>query len=197
MQRKDAHDEELDRIAQRLRAERPQLDPLRLDAIKTTTMSRAQRSGRSGTRRRLAVAGLTVGLMAATTGGVIAAGGAGQSGGNAATAQYGHGVKGFKHHKRRRASFTSTCSIPYNVKLKSVTITLNGKTVLRAHRGQGDEGHQAHAALRERDREDNRGHEHGPDLHRNRACWAAARLAATKARAARSKSTSSHGKSAR
>lgn len=128
MPRKDAHDEELDRIAQRLRAERPQLDPLRLDAIKTTTMSRAQRSGRSATRRRLAVAGLTVGLMAATTGGVIAAGGASQSAGNAATAQYAHI---YRHHHHRPATrlYHFHLQIPYNVRLTSVTVTLNGKTV--------------------------------------------------------------------
>ena len=130
MQRKDAHDDELDRIAQRLRAERPQLEPLRRDAIKTAAMSQAQRSAGSATRRRLAVAGLTVGLMAATTGGVIAAGGASQSGGNAATAQYAHGVKAFKHHKKRTRVFHIHLHIPYNARLASVTVKLDGKTVL-------------------------------------------------------------------
>lgn len=130
MKRRDAHDEDLDRLAQRLRSERPELDPLRLDQLKTAALARARRDGRSGMRRRLAVAGLTVGLMAATTGGVIAAGGASQSGGNAATAQYGHGVKGFKHHKSPTRVFHIHLRVPAHVKLIKVTVTLNGKTVL-------------------------------------------------------------------
>jgi hypothetical protein len=123
MPRKDAQDEELDRIAQRLRAERPRIDPLHLDQIKTTAMSRARRGGRSATGRRLAVAGLTVGLMAATTGGVIAAGSASQSSGNAATAQYGHGAE-------QTRIVQINLNIPNNVKLKSVTVTFNGKAVV-------------------------------------------------------------------
>jgi hypothetical protein len=93
----DAHKDELEGVAQRLRDERPQANPLDLDRIKTTAMARAKagsaRSGRAGTRR-LAVAGLTVGLLVATTGGVLAGEGGhgkskGSSGGNAANAQYG------------------------------------------------------------------------------------------------------------
>jgi hypothetical protein len=86
----DAHKDELESVAQRLRDERPQASPLDLDRIKTTAMSRAQAAtgrGRAGARR-LAVASLTVGLLAAGTGGVIASKGSGQSG-NAAVAQYG------------------------------------------------------------------------------------------------------------
>jgi hypothetical protein len=86
----DANKDELEGIAQRLRSERPVASPLDLDRIKTTAMSRAKSgSGRAGARR-LAVAGLTVGLMAAGTGGVIAGVGSGHSSGNAATAQYGN-----------------------------------------------------------------------------------------------------------
>jgi hypothetical protein len=92
MQRKnDAHKDELEGVAQRLRDERPQASPLDLDRIKTTAMSRAKagvRRGGAGTRR-LAVAGLTVGLMAAGTGSVIAGVGSGGSKGSAASAQYG------------------------------------------------------------------------------------------------------------
>jgi hypothetical protein len=92
----DAHRDELEGVAQRLRDERPQASPLDLDRIKTTAMARAKAGsarGRAGTRR-LAVAGLTVGLLVATTGGVLAgeSGGHGKgkgSGGNAANAQYG------------------------------------------------------------------------------------------------------------
>jgi hypothetical protein len=85
----DAHKDELEGVAQRLRSARPEASPLELDRIKTTAMSRARAvTGRAGARR-LAVAGLTVGLMAAGTGGVIAGVGSSNTHGNAATAQYG------------------------------------------------------------------------------------------------------------
>ena len=97
--KEDAHTDELEGVAQRLRDERPQASPLDLDRIKTTAMARAKsgaKGGRAGARR-LAVAGLTVGLLVATTGGVLAGeGGHGKGkgsgsngGGNAANAQYG------------------------------------------------------------------------------------------------------------
>jgi hypothetical protein len=88
----DAHKDELEGVAQRLRDERPQASPLDLDRIKTTAMSRAKAgSRRAGAgARRLAVASLTVGLLAATTGGVLAGeSGHKGKGGNAANAQYG------------------------------------------------------------------------------------------------------------
>jgi hypothetical protein len=90
-----AHDQELEDVAQRLRDERPEASPLDLDRIKTIAMSRAKAARRKAAQRkgagarRFAVAGLTVGLMAAGTGGVIAGVGSGRSHGNAATAQYG------------------------------------------------------------------------------------------------------------
>jgi len=92
----DAHMDELEGVAQRLRDERPQASPLDLDRIKTTAMARAKsgaKGGRAGARR-LAVAGLTVGLLVATTGGVLAGEShgkdkGGNGGGNAANAQYG------------------------------------------------------------------------------------------------------------
>lgn len=129
MERRDAHDDELAQVSERLRSQRPQLDPLRLDEIKTAAMSRARRGGGSVARRRLAVAGLTVGLMAAGTGGVIAAGGASHTTGNAASAQYGQPtqeVKGFQEHR----SFRFRVKLPPHAKLKRVTIKLNGKTIL-------------------------------------------------------------------
>jgi hypothetical protein len=96
MQRKDdAHRDELEGVAQRLRDERPQASPLDLDRIKTTAMARAKAGTRRGGAgaRRLAVAGLTVGLLAATTGGVLAGENGHHKGkdggGNAANAQYG------------------------------------------------------------------------------------------------------------
>jgi hypothetical protein len=93
MRRKhDAHKDELEGVAQRLRNERPELSPLELDRIKISAMSRAKanrRRGRAGARR-LATAGLTVGLLAAGTGGVIAGQDHGNNGGNAADTQYGN-----------------------------------------------------------------------------------------------------------
>jgi hypothetical protein len=87
----DAHKDELEGVAQRLRDERPQASPLELDQIKRTAMSRAK-AGSRGSRfgaRRFAIAGMTVGLMAAGTGGVLAGvGGGSGSPGNAAVAQY-------------------------------------------------------------------------------------------------------------
>src|SRR5271170_1449767 len=96
MRRKnDAHKEELEGVAQRLRNERPEASPLQLDQIKMSAMSRAK----AGTprhkagARRLATVGLTIGLLAAGTGGVIAGGskGGGHSGGStsASATQYG------------------------------------------------------------------------------------------------------------
>jgi hypothetical protein len=96
MRRKnDAHKEELEGVAQRLRNERPEASPLQLDQIKTSAMSRAKAGTRrrSAGARRLATAGLTIGLLAAGTGGVIAGeGGHGHGGGgsiSASSTQYG------------------------------------------------------------------------------------------------------------
>jgi hypothetical protein len=89
MRRKnDKHEHDLEGTAQRLRSERPEASPLELDQIKTTAMSRAHAATGRANPRRLVVAALTVGLMAAGTGGVLAAGGTGGAPGNAAQAQY-------------------------------------------------------------------------------------------------------------
>jgi hypothetical protein len=84
----DEHEHELEGIAKRLRAERPEASPLELDQIKLSAMSRAKATAGRANPRRLVVAALTVGLMAAGTGGVLAAGGTGGAAGNAAQAQY-------------------------------------------------------------------------------------------------------------
>jgi hypothetical protein len=95
MRRKnDADKEELEGVAQRLRNERPEASPLQLDQIKTSAMSRAKAGSRrhSAGARRLATAGLTIGLLAAGTGGVIAGqDGHGHGGSNtsASNTQYG------------------------------------------------------------------------------------------------------------
>jgi hypothetical protein len=97
MRRKnDANKEELEGVAQRLRNERPEASPLQLDQIKMSAMSRAKAGTRrrSAGARRLATAGLTIGLLAAGTGGVIAGEtghGHGRGGGNtsASSTQYG------------------------------------------------------------------------------------------------------------
>jgi hypothetical protein len=90
MRRKHDGMDEMKGVAKRLRDERPEASPLELDQIKTTAMARAKSGtrGRAGSRR-LAVAGLTAGLLLATTGGVLAGQGGGRSSGNAAVAQYG------------------------------------------------------------------------------------------------------------
>jgi hypothetical protein len=84
----DEHEPELEGIAERLRAERPEASPLELDQIKLSAMSRAKATVGRANPRRLVVAALTVGLVAAGTGGVLAAGGTGSPAGNAAQAQY-------------------------------------------------------------------------------------------------------------
>ena len=92
MRRKhDARRDDVEGIAQRLRSERPEASPLELDRIKSSVMARAKAA--TGSRvgaRRLAVVGLTAGLMLATTGGVLAGQGGDHSSGNAAIAQYGN-----------------------------------------------------------------------------------------------------------
>jgi hypothetical protein len=84
----DKHEPELEGVAQRLRAERPEASPLELDQIKTTAMSRSQAAAGRANPRRLVIAALTAGLVAAGAGGVLAAGGTGSPAGNAASAQY-------------------------------------------------------------------------------------------------------------
>lgn len=89
MRRKnEEHEPELEGIAERMRAERPEASPLELDQMKLNAMSRAKAATGRANPRRLVVAALTVGLMAAGTGGVLAAGGSGGAAGNAASAQY-------------------------------------------------------------------------------------------------------------
>jgi len=137
--------DEVDNIAERLRSERPEASPLELDRIKTTAMSRARSvSGRIGARRRFAVAGLTIGLMAAGTGGVIAGGATSTNPSNAATAQYGPaqggggGVLGSKHHKQPMSHryLRVHINVPHRATLTRVTVEVNGKVlfVLRNNR---------------------------------------------------------------
>ncbi len=83
--RKQDPPQDVESTIQRLRDERPQASPLELDQIKTTAMARAgARLRNTSTSRRLVTSGLVVGLMAAGTGGVIAAGATSGSGGSAA-----------------------------------------------------------------------------------------------------------------
>ena len=87
----DAHKEELEGVAQRLRNERPEASPLRArpDQDLGDVACQVRYPPRTAGARRLATAGLTVGLLAAGTGGVIAGHGHGGSSGNAANTQYG------------------------------------------------------------------------------------------------------------
>jgi hypothetical protein len=127
----DAHRDELEGVAQRLRSERPQASPLELDRIKTTAMSRAQAGARRGgaSARRFAITGLTVGLMAAGTGGVLASVGSDGTHGNAATAQYGSGCD------TNNGNGNSTGSNNGNGNGNG-----NGKTSFASYLGQGDKG---------------------------------------------------------
>jgi len=78
------------------------------------------------------VAGLAVGLVAADAGGVLAVGGTSHSSGNAAVAQYR--VAGAGAHRPQRPKYATGTKIHIQVppgrKLKTVTVTLNGTTVL-------------------------------------------------------------------
>jgi hypothetical protein len=127
----DAHKDELEGVAQRLRSERPQASPLELDRIKTTAMSRAQAGARRGGAgaRRFAIAGLTVGLMAAGTGGVLASVGSDSTHGNAATAQYGSACD------TNNGNGNSTGSGNGNKDGNG-----NGNTSFASYLGQGDKG---------------------------------------------------------
>lgn len=142
----DAHKDELEGVAQRLRDERPEASPLELDRIKTTAMSRAKagtRRGRVGARR-LAVASLTVGLLAAGTGGVLAGQRHDKSGGgNAANAQYGgecnvsngsgnngsHDGNGNEIYNCNENSFNNTNITETNNVTNNVTNNYNTSTV--------------------------------------------------------------------
>jgi hypothetical protein len=121
----DAHKDELEGVAQRLRDERPQASPLELDQIKRTAMSRAK-AGSKGSRfgaRRFAVAGMALGLMAAGTGGVLAAGGSGGGVGNAAVAQYSSNECGNENDN-------SNNSGNININCGSGSITNEGNTTI-------------------------------------------------------------------
>lgn len=128
--------DEVDGIAQRLRSERPEASPLELDRAKTTAMSRTRSvSGRRGTRRQFAVAALTIGLMAAGTGGVIAGGTTSSNPTSAATAQYGlgqgGGVLGNKNHRRPMSHryIRIHINVPRHGTLTRVTVQANGKVL--------------------------------------------------------------------
>ena len=98
--------EDLERIAQRLRSERPGAGALELDAVKTRALAQATSSRRKGPQlrtRRSLVALVTVALMAGGTGGVIAASGGGKSSNSAGNSQYKPGKGcGDKNHVHAR-----------------------------------------------------------------------------------------------
>ena len=81
---------ELREVAERLRSERPEASGLELDRIKTRAMAQAGSSRPKGIalRSRTMAALLTVALMAAGTGGVIAGNGNGNGNGSAGNSQY-------------------------------------------------------------------------------------------------------------
>jgi hypothetical protein len=81
---------ELREVAERVRRERAEASALDLDRIKTRALAGAATSRPKGfsVKSRGIAAFLTLALMAAGTGGVVAAGGDGGSGGNASNSQY-------------------------------------------------------------------------------------------------------------
>ena len=81
---------ELREVAERLRRERAEATGLDLDRIKTRAMANAATSRPKGfaLKSRSVAALLTVALMAAGTGGVIAGGGNGNGNGSASNSQY-------------------------------------------------------------------------------------------------------------
>jgi hypothetical protein len=93
-------------VTDRLRRERAQATPLELDTIKMRTLAGATTSRWKGRpmRSRLVTTGLTLALMAAGTGGVIANGGeGGGKGDDASDAQYKPGKGcGDKNHEHAR-----------------------------------------------------------------------------------------------
>ena len=147
--KRDGQIDQLEDIAQRLREERPEASPLELDRIKTSAMSRAKVARGGLGARRLAVSALTVGLLAAGTGGVIAGVGSDHHSGNAAIAQYGNectsstpnsfactppvkgggGVLGSKTGKGKTSKqlIKIHLTVPRGAKLTKVTVRVNGK----------------------------------------------------------------------
>ena len=81
---------ELQEVGERLRSERTAPTTLELDRIKTRAMAQASTSRPKGfaLKSRGIAAMLTLALMAAGTGGVIAGGGNGNGNGNASNSQY-------------------------------------------------------------------------------------------------------------
>jgi hypothetical protein len=147
--KRDGHMDQVEEIARRLREERPEASPLELDRIKTSAMSRAKVTRGGLGARRLAVSALTVGLLAAGTGGVIAGVGSVNHSGNAAIAQYGNectgsnpnsfactppvkgggGVLGSKTGKGKTSKrlVKIHLTVPRGSKLTKVTVRVNGK----------------------------------------------------------------------
>ena len=81
---------DLREVAERLRSERAEASSLDLDRIKTRAVANAATSRTKGfqVKSRTIATLLTVALMAAGTGGVIAGGGNGTKNGNASKSQY-------------------------------------------------------------------------------------------------------------
>src|SRR5207302_6235393 len=91
---------DLREVAERLRSERPEASSLDLDRIKTRAVASAATSRPKGfhVRSRVLATLLTLSLMAAGTGGVIASGGHGE-GGDASKSEYKPGMGcGDKNH---------------------------------------------------------------------------------------------------
>jgi hypothetical protein len=88
--------EDRDALVRRLRAERPQLAPLELDRLKQSVLSQGRSHSTKGAnlKGRIAIAVLSLGLMGAGAGGVVAASGGSAGGASSAQSQYVHCGKG-------------------------------------------------------------------------------------------------------
>jgi hypothetical protein len=90
----DDRHEGLDEVVRRLQEQRPEATAFELDQLKMRTLARARTSGRKGfMRTRLVATVLSLGLLAAGTGGVIAKSGGGGGGGG--------GAQGHEYHFKK------------------------------------------------------------------------------------------------
>lgn len=105
-----------DPVVRRLREERPQLEALELDRMKTRLMNRrgSQTMKGAGLRGRIVIALLSLGLLA---GGVAAAGSSGGAGASSASAQYKPPTKCVKpyyfSHKKHKCVATKAPKCPH------------------------------------------------------------------------------------
>jgi hypothetical protein len=96
---RDELPDDLQAVGDRLRASRPQLDPLALDQVKQQVLARVNTDPRKGAsmKARLATIATILGLVGGTSGAIALAGSTSSSGpgSNASASQYCNGKTGF------------------------------------------------------------------------------------------------------